>query len=187
MARNVAAAVSALALALALAGCGGSDEAAAGTPAGAIIPGTTALVPVPAPSGRPVLTINGAVSNHNEGDAVAFDLPALDAMATVTTRIHEPFVQKDLTFTGVPMITLVTRAGIATTATTLRLHALDDYKVELTVADIADPGVLLATKVDGTRIPVSAGGPIRLIFPPGSALGRNKDMWIWSIDSITVG
>ena len=186
MGRNVAASVSALVLAFAMAGCG-PEKPAAPKPAGQFITTATRPAPVPVPSGKPVLTITGAVTNQNDDGAVAFDLRTLDRMATVRSRIHEPFVRKDLTFTGVRMIDLMARAGITATATKLRLHALDDYQVELAMADIADPGVLLATKVDDTRIPVSGGGPIRLIFPAGSAIGKNKDLWIWSIDSITVG
>jgi DMSO/TMAO reductase YedYZ molybdopterin-dependent catalytic subunit len=58
--------------------------------------------------------------------------------------------------------------------------------VEVKVADLTDRGILLATKVDGARIPVDEGGPIRLVFPADSTVGKNTDLWIWSIDSITV-
>lgn len=184
MIRNVAAAVSAL-LAVAMAGCGGSDtrNAMPAVPAG---PTSAPPAPVPTPSGKPVLTITGAVTNYNDGSAVAFDLSTLDAMATVTTNIYEPFVKKDLKFTGIPVIDLLARAGITPVATKVQLHALDDYKVDLKVSDIADRDILVATKADGARIPVGTGGPIRLVFPADSAIGKNKDMWIWSIDSITV-
>jgi DMSO/TMAO reductase YedYZ molybdopterin-dependent catalytic subunit len=185
MSRNAAAAVSALVLAVAMAGCGGEDTGSA-TPAGHGSSTAGPPAPVPTPSGAPVLTITGAVANHNDGSAVAFDLLTLDAMATVTTDIYEPFVKKDVKFTGVPMIELLGRAGVTPAATTVQLHALDDYKVDLKISDMADPDILLATKADGARIPVGAGGPIRLVFPADSAVGKNKDIWIWSIDSITV-
>ncbi len=141
---------------------------------------------MPAPVGKPVLTVKGAVTNRNDGGAVVFDLRTLGTMATVTTSTYEPFVKKDMTFTGVPMADLLARAGIAAGATKVRMHALDDYQVELRVADLADRRVLLATKADGASIPVRKGGPIRLVFPPGSSVGRNQDLWIWSVDSITV-
>ena len=183
MTRNLAAAVSVLVVAVALPGCGAlsARDAAPATHANAAAP-----APVPVPSGTPVLTVAGAVGNHNDGDKVAFDLPTLDAMASVTAPMYEPFVKKTVTFTGVPMADLLTRAGIAPGGRTVRMHALDDYNVELTVADLTDPRILLATKADGARIPIADGGPIRLVFPADSAIGRNKDLWIWSIDSITV-
>jgi DMSO/TMAO reductase YedYZ molybdopterin-dependent catalytic subunit len=62
-------------------------------------------------------------------------------------------MKKDIQFTGVPM------------------------------SDLMAPGVLLATKADGAPIPLGKGGPIRLVFPPDVMAGKNKDLWIWSIDS----
>jgi hypothetical protein len=173
----------ALALGAVLAGCGGR-EASSVTPTtvGAVSP----PAPVPAPVGKPVLTLKGAVTNRNDGAAVVFDLRTLEAMATATLSTFEPFVKKDMTFTGVPMADLLARAGIASGATRVRLQALDDYKVELSVADFADRRVLLATKADGASIPVAKGGPIRLVFPADSTVGKNRDLWIWSVDAMTV-
>jgi DMSO/TMAO reductase YedYZ molybdopterin-dependent catalytic subunit len=182
MSRNAAAAVGALVLALAMTGCGGSNTSNAMPASFATGP----AAPVPTPSGKPVLTITGAVTNHNEDSALVFDLSALDAMATVTTTMYEPFVKKDIKFTGIPMVNLLARAGVSPTATKVQLHALDDYRVELKVSDLADPHILLATKADDARIPVAGGGPIRLIFPADSAVGKNRDVWIWSIDSLAV-
>lgn len=185
MGRNVAAAVGVLVLTAVLFGCG-DPNMGDGAPATGAKAVATPPAPVPAPSGKPVLTIAGAVGNHNEGAAVAFDMSTLDAMATVTSAMYEPFIKKTVTFTGVPMVDLLARAGASPAGTTVRLHALDDYQVELTAADLRDPHILLATRADGARIPVSDGGPIRLVFPADSAVGKNKDLWIWSIDSITV-
>lgn len=186
MGRNLAAAVGVLVLTAALFGCGDPNPGDGAPASGAKAVAATPPAPVPVPSGKPVLTIAGAVGNHNEGAAVAVDMPTLDAMATVTSPMYEPFIKKTVTFTGIPVVALLARAGAAPAATTVRLHALDDYNVELTVSDLKDPRILLATKADGVRIPVSDGGPIRLVFPADSAVGKNKDLWIWSIDSITV-
>jgi hypothetical protein len=186
MKRGTAVMAGGLALAAALAGCGsrGAHEAAPAPPVAVHATGPPA--PVPAPAGTPVLVLKGALSNRNERDAVAFDLRTLEAMATATTATYEPFVKRSMTFTGVPMADLLERAGIAPGATTVHLHALDDYQVDLRVADLADRRVLLATKADGKPIPISRGGPIRLVFPPDSTVGRNQDLWIWSVDSMTV-
>ncbi len=186
MKRSTAAVVGALTLAAALGGCGGRDAPKATPAAPTTVRAEGPPAPVPAPAGKPVLTLKGAVTNPNHGAAVVFDLPTLEAMATATTQTHEPFVKKDMTFTGVPMADLLARAGIKSSATKVRLHALDDYKVELAMADFADRRVLLATKAEGERIPVAKGGPIRLIFPADSPVGKNRDLWIWSVDSMTV-
>jgi hypothetical protein len=186
MKRGTALRVGGLVLAVALAGCSGQDTGTATPTAPTAVRATTPPAPVPAPATKPVLTLKGAVTNHNDGSAVVFDLRTLDAMATATTRTHEPFVKKDMTFTGVPMADLFARAGITPEATKAHLHALDNYEVNLRVADLADRRVLLATKADGSAIPIRKGGPIRLIFPADSSVGKNKDLWIWSVDSITL-
>ncbi len=92
MKRSIAAVVGAVALAAALAGCGGRDAREGAPAAPSTVGAVAAPAPVPAPVGKPVLTLKGAVSNRNDGAAVVFDLPTLDAMATATTQTHEPFV-----------------------------------------------------------------------------------------------
>jgi hypothetical protein len=182
-----AAAIAVAAIAVVLTACGSS------TPTGSSAPLATTVksalprpTPVPPPKGKIVLRLKGLLSNHNAGASLAFDQKTLDAMATVSATLHEPFVRHDIRFTGIPMSSLLARAGLSRSATKVRMHALDDYRVEFKVADLMAPGVLLATKADGAPIPIAKGGPIRLVFPPESAAGRNKDVWIWSIDSMTV-
>jgi hypothetical protein len=187
MKRTTSAVIGAIALATLLGACGSTGTADA--PASATTgPQAKSVAPtrVPAPTGKPVLKMTGALSNRNQGSALAFDQQALDSMATETATIHEPFLKKDIEFTGIPMSALLTRAGMSPDATKVQMHALDDYKVEFKVADLMAPGVLLATKAGGARIPVAEGGPIRLLFPPNSAAGKNRDIWIWSIDTVTV-
>jgi hypothetical protein len=187
MKRTISVVIGAVALATVLGACsssGPADAPASATtkpPAKAVAPS-----PVPAPTGKPVLKLTGALSNHNQGTALAFDQKALDSMATESATLHEPFVKKDIKFTGIPMSALLTRAGISPHASTVQMHALDDYKVDFKVADLMAPGVLLATRADGAPIPVAEGGPILLVFPPDSAAGKNRDIWIWSVDSVTV-
>ena len=32
----------------------------------------------------------------------------------------------------------------------------------------------------------SNGGPVRLVFPEGSEAGADPDLWVWSVDQLTV-
>jgi hypothetical protein len=187
MRRTAAAVVGVAVLTVALAGCGSSTpKGSAGATATTRPVASAKPAAVPKPAGKTVLRLDGALNSHNVGTSLAFDKRTLDAMATSTATIFEPFVKHDIRFTGIPMSDLLTRAGVAPTATTVHMHALDDYKVEFKLTDLMAPGVLLATKADGAAIPIGKGGPIRLVFPPDSAAGRNKDVWIWSIDSMTI-
>jgi hypothetical protein len=171
---------------LVLAGCASGGEAQSPV-ASARAPAATALpTPIDKPAGKPVLKLSGSVSNRNQGAALVLDQQQLDAMATETVTLYEPFLKKPIEFTGIPMSVLLTRAGMSASATKIRVHALDDYAVGFKVADLMAPGVLLATRQSGAPIPLAQGGPIRLVFPPDSVTGRNRDTWVWSIDTITV-
>ena len=77
---------------------------------------TTTPKPVPKPAGKTVLRMDGTLTRHNVGKAVTFDQKAPRGMSTATATIFEPFVRKDIQFTGVPMSDLLTRAGVAPTA-----------------------------------------------------------------------
>ena len=66
------------------------------------------------------------------------------------------------------------------------MHALDDYHVTLPLAQLAASGAVLATRSGGRAIAIDEGGPVRLVFPGGTRLGRNSDNWIWSVDWIRV-
>jgi hypothetical protein len=188
MKRTVGALIGVVALAIVLGACSSKDakDAKDAQAPAATAPPKVSATPVPAPSGKLVLKLNGMLSNHNQGSALAFDQRTLDTLPTRSATLYEPFVKKDVQFTGIPMSELLGRAGISEQATKVQLHALDDYKVDFQVADLMAPGVLLATRADGAPIPIAKGGPVRLVFPPDSTVGKNKDFWIWSIDSITV-
>lgn len=138
------------------------------------------LVLAPAPS-KPIVTFKGLV---NGGKPVAADLASFDALPKQTLTIVEPFVKKSMTFTGVGFADLLTAAKA--TGKTVNIHALDDFEANLSVATLREAGVLLATRADGKLMELKSGGPVRLVFPPSSAAGRDTNNWVWSIDQITV-
>jgi hypothetical protein len=138
---------------------------------------------LPAPKGKTVLRVTGAVRGNSGPRTTKVDFATLDRLARERVTVHEPFVRRDVAFTGIRVRTLLQSAGVDATARRLYMHALDDYHVDLSVADLADDAIL-ATRENGRRIPLAAGGPIRLVFTSESKLARNTDNWIWSIDSI---
>ena len=87
-------------------------------------------------------------------------------------------------FTGVGFADLLNAAKA--TGQSITVHALDDYEVTLDAAVLREPGVMLATHADGKPIDGASGGPVRLVFPASSESGGDSDLWVWSIDQITV-
>ena len=159
----------------------GSTPSAA--PAAAAEP--VAVKPLPAPTGERVLRIAGVKNGNVSATVTELDFKTLDRAATDEITIVEPFVKRKMTFTGIPMAELLQRAGVDPSARELYMHALDDYHVDLPIAGLKDAG-FLATRLDGKKIPIAKGGPVRLLFSGSGKLARDTDNWIWSFDSARV-
>ncbi|HEX6756324.1 MAG TPA: molybdopterin-dependent oxidoreductase [Mycobacteriales bacterium] len=143
--------------------------------------------PVPTPTGKPVLTLTGKVSARNRGPTVAFDLAALERIGLVHARLHDPWEKRDIEVRGIRLGDLLAVAGAGANATGLHITALDDYQVDLGMADVRAGGILLATSTgDGRPIEVHDGGPTRVVFLDGVPAGANADQWIWSLKTIEV-
>jgi hypothetical protein len=169
-----------------LAGCQRDEQhpqAPAATPSTQeISPGTLGVgAKVSEPKGEVVLTMSGEIGTRNQGKKLALDIASLEKMRTVRMETTEPFLKRKVTFEGVLLSDLLAVAGVPDSVNKVNMTALDDYKVDFTVADVRSSQMLLATKADGKRMPIDKAGPIRIVFPDGSSLGRNPDLWIWSV------
>ena len=193
MGRSIRLVVVALVGALAVAACGGKEEAP--TQAAAPDPSTPRVVDdgtlaagekISAPKGEVVLTVTGDIGTANKGKYLELDLASLEKMRRVRVEAAEPFLKRRVTFEGVLLADLLEVAGVPDSASKVSLTALDDYKVDFKVSDIRSSQMLLATKADGKHMPVDRSGPIRIVFPDSSSLGRNPDLWIWSVSSMKV-
>ena len=172
-------------------GDGGSDEDGSAAPAstkGFKTLTRSALQPddaVPAPTGAAVLTISGTGVKTNTPEGLAFDVAGLESLGMVQASIYEPFEKKRIQFSGVELERVLEMAGVTGTAT-LHMVALDDYQVDVTAAEVAAGGMLLATKADGEALAIAKGGPARLVFLDGTKSGADTRRWIWSVARIEV-
>jgi len=180
-----------------LAGCGddatpsGSGVAPAASPSIASTPIAAPSLrpgqPVPTPATTPVLTLTGKIGVTNAGEALHLDVATIDAVGLRQVSLYEPWVKKTTSFQGVWLADLLKVAGVPPSAAVVHLTALDDYKVDLTMADVAAGGIFLATKTgDGRPIPISDGGPTRIVFVGDVPSGRSADQWIWSLQTLDV-
>jgi hypothetical protein len=185
--------VAALAVAAALAGC--TTAAPAAAPAGPVDPAPIVLQPavllpdqpVPAPVGPPVLTVTGRIETTNGDGSLALDQQTVDALGRLRLTVYEPWVKQTLNFQGVWLSDVLRLAHPDPAATSIHITALDDYQVDLNLADVLAGGVLLATRDgDGNPIPIEDGGPTRIVFAEGVPAGDSADQWIWSLATIDV-
>jgi hypothetical protein len=99
-------------------------------------------VALDAAQGEVLLSVTGAVTETNAGDAAEFDLAMLEGFEAVeieTTTIWTEGVQ---TFVGVELDDLL--AAIGAEGETLRAIAANDYAVDIPVADAVDGGPIIA-------------------------------------------
>jgi hypothetical protein len=172
----------------------GSGTAAVTPSAAATIPAVqlspAALLPgqaVPIPAVTPVLTLAGRIGRTNAGTALALDVPTIDDVGLHQVSLYEPWLKKTMSFRGVWLADLLDVAGVRDGAGSVHVTALDDYQVDLTMAEIRASGVFLATQTgDGAPIPVADGGPTRIVFVGGVPSGESADRWIWSLETIEV-
>lgn len=146
--------------------------------------------PIPPPSGEVILTISGDVSVTNVDDTLQLDMPTLERLGLVKYSLVDPYSNEDAVFTGVLMSDLVKVLGITDSSKVLHLVALDDYQVDLTMAQTELWPIILATRNNDEYITVDNSGPTRIIFPydvyPELDPGEHVVDWIWSVSSIRV-
>jgi hypothetical protein len=164
--------------------CGGT----APTPTATVVRAPEPLPDAPPdPRGRPLLRVTGRIGTTNGGGALSVDAAALDRLGLVTADVNDPWAKQRLGLQGVWLRDLVALARPDPGATTLHLHALDDYQVDLGLADVRSAGILLATRDGrGAALSIEDGGPTRVVFTDDVAARFSPDLWIWNIDTIEV-
>jgi hypothetical protein len=116
---------------------------------------------------------------------VSFAFTRLSKIKTSEVTIYEPFLKKRQTFTVIPLVKLLTLAGISGKDKVVTT-ALNDYQFTATAEQFISADALLAIKLEGEPIGYDQGGPIRIIFSDKSKWAKNLDAWNWSLASISV-
>lgn len=132
-----------------------------------------------------VLTIDG----KTQGESIfEFSLSDLEAMPSASVTTDTPWHDNAVTFTGVRLADLMTVVGAD--GATAYVVALNDYAVEVPIADFEAFGVILALKADGAYMPVDDKGPLFVIYPFDANPKLNSEEYfmraVWQVKSITV-
>ena len=141
-----------------------------------------------AAQGEVILTVTGAITETNSGEAAEFDLAMLEAFDAVefeTTTIWTDGVQ---TFVGVELDDLLTAMGAE--GTTLRAIALNDYAVDIPVSDAVDGGPIIAYRRNGETMSLRDKGPLWVVYPFDSTPEYQSELIysrsIWQLNRIEV-
>jgi hypothetical protein len=146
--------------------------------------------PVPAPTDEVILSISGAISTANVDGRLDLDMATLESVGTVTYSVDDQQAEgRVVRFEGVLLSDVLAVAGVSADATTLVTTALNDYSIDIPLSDASESPVMIATRVDGDRMPVDRFGPTRVVYPYSS---HDLDpvvydpRWIWQLASIVV-
>lgn len=111
---------------------------------------------------KPLLTITGKVSSAGP-DGVVFDRAKLEALGMQSIETRTPWHTDVVKFEGVPLEKLMDAVGAS--GDRIQAVALNDYSVEIPIADFAKYHAILAIKRDGQYMPVRDKGPLFVIYP----------------------
>jgi hypothetical protein len=115
------------------------------------------------PAGEVLLTISGRVRNPNDGQRAQFDMGMLEALPQVSFATRSPWYAQARRFTGPLLRDVLAAAGAQ--GGTLRLVALNDYRVDMPFEDVQRHDVIVARLLDDKPMAVRDKGPLFVIYP----------------------
>src|SRR5919204_5015229 len=131
--------------------------------AGSVLAVRAVAQPLAAPEGAVVLSVGGRITRTNQGPRAAFDMPMLEALAQQNITTKTPWYKEPRKFTGPLLRDVLARVGAD--GATLRLTALNDYRIDVPFDDARRFDVLLARAIEDRPITVRERGPLFVIYP----------------------
>lgn len=141
-----------------------------------------------APKGEVILTVSGKVTRTNEAGRANFDREMLVALGIRETKTRHSWADGVTTFEGVPLAAVLDAVGAQ--GTKIRAVAINNYAVELDVAEVRKYPVILAMKADGQELRRRDRGPLWVVYPrdsfPELADEKHNFKWIWQLRSLEI-
>ncbi len=138
--------------------------------------------------GEIILTISGAIANSNGDGSAFFDLALLKTLPARQLVTETPWTKGPHTFTGVPLETLMEWVGAR--GATVTANALNDYSVDVPIADGREHGALVVYRFDGQPMLPSDRGPVWLLYPfndrPETRAETFYQSAVWNLYALTV-
>jgi len=146
----------------------------------------TALDP---PSGKAVLTLTGKMAAPNGADGTAsFDMGLLERLPRHSFTTKTPWYSNPRKFTGVLLRDLL--GAVGTAPARLNAVALNDYRVEIPLEDVARGDAMLAYLLDDEPMTVRQKGPLVIIYPfddkPELRNAVHYSRAIWQLRSLDI-
>jgi hypothetical protein len=141
-----------------------------------------------APHGPVVLTMRGKLKRTNQADSAAFDMAMLEAATQHSFATRTPWFKEQRKFTGPLLRDVLAMAGAH--GSTLRVGALNDYRIDVPADDARRFDVMLARLIDDRPITVREKGPLFMIYPFDSDAALRNPLYysrsVWQLKTIDV-
>ncbi len=143
---------------------------------------------VPSPQGQVILTVSGDIVLTNIDETLQFDRQTFVAIDDTTVETTTIWTEGRHIFQGVSLHALTELLGV--TEGTLLTTAVNDYTVEIPVADAVPGGPIIAHTMDGAEMSVRDKGPLWIVYPydssPDYQTAVIHSRSIWQLDRIEV-
>lgn len=143
---------------------------------------------LPSPVSEVLLTITGAITSRNTENEAQLDLNLIRTLPPHSLRTSTAVTDGVKLFEGVLMRDLLHLVGAR--GTVVEALALNNYSVDIPVADFHQYDVLLATHMDGERLLPSGKGPFWIVYPRNNSRQlqdiRYDYRWVWQLHRLTV-
>ena len=143
---------------------------------------------LPAPTGKPVLTISGLIGNTNAGDSAVFDLAGLEKLGMETIVTTTPWYSGKVRFEGVSLSKLMDLVGAR--GKTAKVIALNDYTTMVPLDDFRQFPVILALKLNGEYMHIRDKGPLFIVYPYDSSPELQNQVYYsrsaWQVSKIII-
>ena len=117
----------------------------------------------PGRAGRTVLTLSGDITAGGAQGRLDLDMAALAALPQHSFTTRTPWYPQPVQFTGPLLRDVLALAGAR--GHQLTAVALNDYRVDLPVADAQRWNVIVARLQDGKPMSVRQKGPLFIVYP----------------------
>jgi hypothetical protein len=136
-----------------------------------------ALAEMAAPTGEPILAVDGSITTTNVDTTASFDLDMLMALPAATYETTTNWTDGKRSFTGVPLKTLLDSLGAD--GTKIVATALNNYSVEIPMDTITDEAPIVAYHIDGETFSRRDKGPLWIVYPYDSSEEYRTELVFW--------
>ncbi|GGO78094.1 oxidoreductase [Marinobacterium nitratireducens] len=140
------------------------------------------------PSGDPVLTVSGRISEFNVDNHFVFDMAMLEAMPQHSFVTNTPWHPEAHEFSGPLLREVLARVGAE--GENIQAIALNDYKVDIPVEDARRFNMIVARLMDGAPMSVRNKGPLFILYPFDNESETQSQIYynraIWQLKALNI-